>query len=247
MQIVDWIWLKKKNIGCTFVALGSLPFASLAQTPPPKPSPPPDSVTSVQIVNVTSVPVISLTVNGRKDYPVFRQGSFTNDGPVHRLDSKYLAENTATGAVAQSPELKFTPNEHQSVVIIGDFNTDTPPGEFPQPGPPLPKPEKPFPPNVLFLMFPHEKLDGDRVSLRVINGMPGKTLSITTKTGKITIDPGKSEVLPDQPPVCEYKAEADGKPIDFLMKQDGGHIRNAMAIFCLNNGEPVLQRAFENR
>lgn len=244
--------LKKKIIGFGLGLVGYLVGAVgqvAAQAPPPKPPVAPaqeDAVTYVQIVNTTSVPTIALSVNGKKDYPVFNQGSYTADGPVRRLNVKYSAENSATGAVAQSTDLKFRPNQHQTVVIVGDFNTDTPPGELPQPGPPPPKPEKPFPPNVLFLTFFHEKQEGPRIALRVINGMPGKELSFKTKTGKLTIEPGKDEVLPDQVAVCQYSAEVEGTPIEFLMRQDGSQVRNAMVIFYLVNGVPTIKRAFEN-
>jgi len=212
-----------------------------------------DAQTSVQIVNATSVPIIALSQNGKADYPDFPQGLRTADAPTNRIKVKYTAVDKQSGASADSPEIKYTPNANQSLVILGDFSTSVPPETFPQPGQPQSGSEKPFLPNVHFRVYKHTKgTVSDSVRLRVINGMPGKTLSFdidgaaTDQGQQFTLKPGEERDMLSQAPVSEYVAEIDGTTIPILMRQEG-EIRNAMLIFFLKaDGKPAFTRAFEN-
>jgi len=206
-----------------------------------------DATTRVQIVNGTSVESIALSLNGEKLYPDFPQGLFTNDGSIKSLKVKFEAENKATSVVAESKEIEFQPNAIQSLVLLGDFDVNVPPGTLRQPGPPPPPPEKPYPPNVLFRVYPHEKEDlPSAVRLRVINGMPGKSLTFTGPNGKVTLLPGEEHSLKGQKPVTEYVAEIEESSIPILMRQESA-FRNAMLIFFLKpDGSPHFKRIFEN-
>ncbi|TSA31900.1 MAG: hypothetical protein D4R65_10480 [Verrucomicrobiaceae bacterium] len=213
-----------------------------AQTPTPTPPP----TTSVQIINATSVPAISLYVNGRENYPNFPQALLTSDAPIPLLDTRYVAVNKKTGAQAESDVVKFQANANQSLVIMGDFSTQTPPGALPQPDQPLGKTEKPYPPNVVFKVFQHKRMSADRlVRLLVINGMPGKRLKFTAGNDARDILPGESVEFVEQPVFFTYQADAGDQQIAVTVRQSG-IMRDAIVIFYLKNGEPAFMRAFEN-
>lgn len=204
--------------------------------------------TRVRIVNGTSVAAIDLSLNGEKSYPDFRQGQSTSDAATRLFKVKYTAENKATSAVAESKEIEYAPNAGQTLVILGDFDINVPPGTLRQPGPPPPKPEKPYPPSVLFRVYQHEKEDlPESVRIRVINGMPGKVLNFSGPGQKVTILPGEEQSLKGQHAVAEYVGVVDETPVPILMRQEGD-LRNAMIVFFLRpDGTPEFKRIFEGR
>lgn len=209
------------------------------------PSAPP--TTQVQIINATSVPSISLSVNGKNSYPDFPQGLYTADAPIATLNARYRALDPKSGASVESAEFKYDANARQSLVILGDFSLSAAPGTLAQPGPKAPPPDKPFPPSVIFRLYSHSSEPGDSpVRLRVLNGMPGKTLKFSSREETREILPGFDYEFKKQPPLYEYTAEVDGKPIPVFMRQEDV-VRNAMVIFYLQNGEPAFMRAFENK
>ncbi len=177
-----------------------------------EPSSPP--TTQVQIINATCVPSISLSVNGKNSYPDFPQGLYTGDAPVATMNARYRALDPKSGASVESPEFKYDANARQSLVILGDFSLSAPPGTLAQPGPKPPPPVKPFPPSVIFRLFSHSSEPGDTpVRLRVLNGMPGKTLKFSSREETREILPGFDHEFKKQPPLYEYTAEVDGKLI----------------------------------
>jgi hypothetical protein len=214
----------------------ALDSQALAQTLP--------ATTSVQIVNATSVPEIALRINDRIAYENFPQGLKTADSPASLLKAVYEAEDRQTGSRAMSAKIAYEPGTNQSLVILGDFSTDTPPGVLRHPGRALTGEDKQYPPNVLFQVFSHAATEAP-VRLRIINGMPGKSLTFVAGRREIVVKPGEFAVLAGQPATARYLAKADGENISLLMRQEG-LIRNAMIIFFLRNGRPVFMRAFEN-
>jgi hypothetical protein len=204
--------------------------------------------TRVRIVNGTSVEAIDLSLNGDKFYPDFRQGQITSDAATRLFKVKYTAENKATSAVAESKEIEYAPGASQTLVILGDFDVNVPPGTLRQPGPPPPKPEKPYPPSVLFRVYQHEKEDlPEAVRLRILNGMPGKILNFSSPNQKITVMPGEEQSLKGQQPVVEYVGKVDEMSIPILMRQEGD-LRNATIVFFLkSDGTPEFKRVFEGR
>ena len=225
-----------------FIAYICLFGRALAQTPDPTPPP----MTSVQIVNATSVSAISLDINGSNIYPIFPQAIMTSDAPIPLLDSHYAAVDKKTGARAESDVVKFQADANQSLVIMGDFSTSTPPGNLPQPGPTPEKPAKPYPPNVIFKVYRHTKNPNDGlVGLRVINGMPGLKLKFTAGSDARDILPGDSFEFVGQPVFSVYQAEADGQQITVPLRQSG-IIRDLLVIFYLKEGKLAFMRAFQN-
>ena len=200
--------------------------------------------TSVQIVNATSVPNIALKVNGQSSYPEFAQGLYTADAPVDFLTAVYSSK--FQDLEVKSEEFVFSPRTHQSIVILGDFSTRTPPGALPQPAQPLSVPDKSYPPNILFLHFPHE-LESQEKSLRltVVNGIPGKVLSFSDGASSREINPGENVKVYGQSPIATYIAKVDELEIPVLMRQEG-LLRNALVVFYLKDGKPSFMRAFEN-
>jgi hypothetical protein len=199
---------------------------------------------SVQIVNATSVPAISLRINNGLAYERFPQGLKSADSPTGALKVTYEAEDKQTGHRAKSAEITYKPGTNQSLVILGDFSTDTPSGALRRPGRALADNNEQYPPSILFHVFSHAATEAP-VRLRVINGMPGKSLTFIAGHREIIIEPGNFAVLNGQPPLARYQAKADGEEISVLMRQEG-LVRNAMIIFFLKGGRPAFMRAFEN-
>jgi len=207
--------------------------------------------TRVQIVNATSVPEIALSINGKKSYPNFRQGLYTADGPTDQIEVEYTAQVSGKILVAKSQKIQFAPNRIQTVVILGDFSTEVPPEQLPTSDSKSSPPKKPYPPNVFFRVYSHDQSEPPSAPrLRVINGMPGKTLvfgSYGKPQIKFILKPGGEKELWDQPPTAEYFVKIDGKTDDVLMRQEG-LIRNAMLILYLDKeGQPKFKRVFENQ
>ena len=223
-------------LGLTASVLAGLDSRSRAETPPPS--------TSVQIINATSVPAIALKINERVAYEDFPQGLETADAPTGLLKATYEAEDKATGSRATSPAIAYEPNTNQSLVILGDFSTDSPPGTLRHPGRALTGEDKRYPPNVLFKVFAHTAAEAP-VRLRIINGMPGKNLTFVAGRRELVVSPGESAALTSQPAIAQYVATIDGEKTSLLMRQEG-LVRNAMIIFFLKSGKPAFMRAFEN-
>jgi hypothetical protein len=198
----------------------------------------PPGTASVQIVNATSVHAISLKINDSLAYGTFPQGKKSADAPVHMLEAVYEAEDKRTGSRARSETITYEPGGYQSLVILGDFSAPA----LPQPG--KPAGEHPFVPNVRFHVFSHEATKPP-VRLRIINGLPGKTLKFAGGAFELVIQAGDYAVLEDQPAVAQYAAIVDGASIPVLMRQEG-LIRNALIVFYLREGKPAFMRAFEN-
>jgi hypothetical protein len=218
------------------IAVLALDSQAVAQTLP--------ATTSVQIVNATCVPAIALRINDRIAYENFPQGLKTADSPASLLKAVYEAEDRQTGSRATSAKIAYEPGTNQSLVILGDFSTDTPPGVLRHPGRALTAEEKQYPPNVLFQVFSHTATEAP-VRLRIINGMPGKSLTFVAGRREIVVKPGEFAVLTGQPATARYLAKVDGENISLFMRQEG-LIRNAMIVFFLKSGRPAFVRAFEN-
>ena len=215
-----------------FAALGE-PHRSGAQEVP---------AASVQIVNATSVPEISLSIDGRNDYPNFPQGRMTAGAALERLKATYAAKDRQTGARGKPVELPHDSRHGQTIVILGDFSTVAPPGRLPQPGD---KAEETYPPNLLFKVYSHEVPASEQpLRLRIINGMPGQSLLFVAGHKPRVLLPGEDFALFNQPAVAQYTAKANGHDLQILMRQEE-HPRNALLVFFLKEGKPAFMRAFE--
>jgi len=83
------------------------------------------------------------------------------------------------------------------------------------------------------------------VRLRIINGIPCKSLMFAHGKSKVVVPPGECAVLESQPATARYTAHVDGESIPLLMRQEG-LIRNAIIVFFLKDDKPSFIRAFEN-
>jgi hypothetical protein len=221
-------------VGVSVIAAIALNLRAYAQPLP--------ATASVQIVNATSVPVITLRVNDNLAYDAFPQGKRSADAPVRLLEAVYEAEDKRSGSRAKSGKIAYEAGTYQSLVILGDFST--PARILRQPGRVLSAEENESQPNVLFQVYSHAATRAP-VRLRIINGMPGKSLTFVAGTREIAIKPGDHAVVQSQPATAQYEAKVDGESIPLLMRQEG-LIRNAMVIFYLKDGKPAFMRAFEN-
>jgi hypothetical protein len=199
---------------------------------------------SVQIVNATSVPAIALRINDGLAYENFPQGLKSADSPTSALTVTYEAEDKRTGHRAKSAEITYQPGTNQSLVILGDFSTGSLSGTLQGPGHAIVGKSGQYPPSVLFQVFPHAANEAP-VRLRIINGMPGKSLTFVAGRQEMVVEPGNFAVLAGEPAFALYQVKTDGEEISVLMRQEG-LVRNAMIIFFLKNGRPAFMRAFEN-
>ncbi|HEY5813071.1 MAG TPA: hypothetical protein VIT23_10525 [Terrimicrobiaceae bacterium] len=204
----------------------------------------PIPTTSVQIVNATCVPALTLKINDRIAYNSFPQGKRTGDAPISSLELTYEAEDTRTGLRVKSAKVTYGANAYQSLIMLGDFSTDIPPDELRQPGQAPQRGEKQYSPNVIFQVFSHEAAKAP-IRLRVINGMPGKSLIFAAGSKEMRIKPGAHAVLEGQTATAEYVARVDDEEIPLLMRQEG-LLRNAIIVFFLKSGKPDFVRVFEN-
>ena len=121
------------------------------------------------------------------------QGLKTADSPTSLLKAVYEAEAPTNSDLAPGPaKIAYEPGTNQSLVILGDFSTDTPPGALRHPpagSHPLGR-GKAIPPNVLFQIFSHAATE-EPVRLRIINGMPGKRLAFIAGRQEILVEPGE--------------------------------------------------------
>ena len=201
----------------------------------------PRQVTSVQIVNATSVPILSLKINDTLAYDTFPQGKRSGDAPVPLLEAVYEAEDKQSGAKARSDKITYQPGAYQSLVILGDFSTLSAPR---QSHTARYSNEDKHPPDVLFQVYPHTPSKAP-VRLRIINGIPGKSLTFANGKAEVVVRPGECAVLESQPATAQYTAHVNGESIPLLMRQEG-LIRNAIIVFFLKEGKPSFMRAFEN-
>jgi hypothetical protein len=201
-------------------------------------------MTSVQIVNATSVPVLALKVNDNLAYNTFPQGKRSGDAPVPLLEAVYEAEDKRSGSKAKSDKIIYERGTYQSLVILGDFSTSSPARILRQPDDALNNEDGKHLPNVLFQVYPHTPSKAP-VRLRIINGVPGKRLTFASGNHELVIQPGDCGVLENQPATAQYTGHVDGESVPLFMRQEG-LIRNAIIVFFLKDGKPSFMRAFEN-
>jgi len=207
------------------------------------PTPPP--TTSVQIVNATSVAAMSLLLNGQFILPNFSQGNHSAGGANDLLNVHYLATDNKTKLEAEK-NIKYEPNQNQSLLITGDFSTDCPPENLPQPGEPSVPPPKPFKPNVQFRVLSHDCSSDEELRYRFINAMPHKMLELWLEDKLLAkLKPGDEHVLTKQAPSVMYQAKVDDTMIPTYIRQEG-LIRNGTIIYFLRDDKPTFMRAYEN-
>jgi hypothetical protein len=200
--------------------------------------------TSVQIVNATSVTVLSLKINDTLAYDTFRQGKRSGDAAVPLLEAVYEVEDKRSGLKAKSDKITYQPGAYQSLVILGDFSILSTPKILSQPERALRSEDGKHPPNVLFQVYPHTPSKAP-VRLRIINGVPGQSLTFGNGKNQVVIRSGECAILESQPATAQYTAHVNGESISLLMRQEG-LIRNALIAFFLQDGKPTFIRAFEN-
>lgn len=217
-------------------------------TPTPSATPEPKELpkTSVQIVNATSVPGISLFLDDKPFYPTFPQGLYTADAPTEMLSVTYRALDPASKLEATG-KAKYEANTNQSLFITGDFKPSANPDQLPlvkeEPGTGKKASLKP---SVQFRILSHVLAEGEEpLRYRFFNAMPAVPMSILTANGEQRIVPGEIFTLVKQARQATYKIKVEQKVYDVFINQEGIH-RNCTITFVLKEGKPYFFRAFEN-
>jgi hypothetical protein len=159
---------------------------------------------------------------------------------------KYAAVNLANGLKAESDTIRYAAGSQQTLIIVGDFSTDCPPGELPSSRPSAP-PEKPYEPNVLFKVFQHGVApQGRTIRVQVYNAMPRVALEFSGKTAeRQTIVPGQVVTLMGQPRPAFYQAVAGGETLNLTLSQTD--VENQIVVFFLKGGKPAYEIISEPR
>jgi hypothetical protein len=241
----------KKNIALLFfVIICEKSFLASAQQPlsPTNLEPPPK--TSVQIVNATSVPLISLEVNGRMDYPQFPQGQFSSNAPIDGLTYRYKIVNKLDGTFFYPEPITYVSRENQTLLLLGDFSLSDPEGKMPQlvQQTVVEETNQKIPPNLVMRVYSHQKdLEKKPVCIRIINGMPRKMLRFRSPetNSDVLLNPGDEIQLEGQPLVQTYYFLVDATPIQVPMRQEENPL-NANIVFYLENKTPKFMRFYQS-
>ncbi len=231
-----------------FLGLNSIWATAQEVSPKATPEAPPS--TRVQIVNATSVPSISMEVNGRMHYPDFPQGQYTADGSTEGLNYKYKLTNKTDGTSDSPKAITYKNQENQTLLILGDFSREAPEGKMPQPSPQQQSEEEKNenPPNVILRVYSHQA-DATKkpVCLRIINGMPRKILRFKSpgSNSDLRLFPGDEIQLEGQPAAQKYNFIVDEKPFHIAVRQDDNP-RSANIVFFLKNNEPAFLRFYQS-
>jgi len=207
----------------------------------------------VTVVNATCVPSIALSISETNlpvAYPVFPQGEWTANEAGTNPQIHYVARSQE-GYVIADRILRFPPQSSQFLLITGDLSRNGPSEKLPQLTPSTSETPHPWPPNFQFHVYPVELVTKTPCHYRVVNAMPGKTLTLRTKAseGKPSrllglLAPGNSLLFTGQPPIVDWIAEIDGVTLPLVLIQEGA-AGNCLIPFFLRGGKPDFIRVFE--
>lgn len=201
--------------------------------------------TSVQIVNATSVPEISLMVDEQMYYPKFPQGLYTGDAPTPKLKPKYTATDLFSKTKVEH-QITYESDTQQSLIITGDFQLVAEEEELSEDTPDKKSDEPELKPRVHFQVFSHDLENGEQpLRYRFHNGLVDQRIIINDGETAQWVEPGKTLNFYGQPMIKTFTATINKEMQTVLIRQEGTP-RNCTVIFYEKNGKPTFMRAFEN-
>jgi hypothetical protein len=216
-------------------------------------SPTPTPQVRITIVNATCTPSVALSLSGTNlpvAYPVFRQGEWTANSAVTNTEIHY-AVRLQDGPLIAEKTLRFAPQSSQFLLLTGDLSRKGPAEKLPQLSPTDWYAPHPWPPNFQFHVYPVELVTKDPCHYRVVNAMPGKTLTLRTRAldGRPShllglLAPGNSILLTGQPACVDWIAETGTESLSLRIEQSGA-VGNCLIPFFLRDGKPDFVRVFE--
>lgn len=244
-----------KNAGSPSPAPSPLAKHLASRSKKPKIAPTPSL--HLTIVNATCLPEIFFTTAGTNrpvEYPRFPQGRWIESGPRTNPVIRFLAGSPGQ-PYSVDRQLNFPAICRQFLVLTGDLSRHGPmeklPGLITTETPATPGITN-WPANFQIRSYPVELATKDPFHYRVLNAMPGKTLTLTlpAREGKPRrvlgiLTPGGSLLLTGQPSCIDWIAEIDGREIPLSVHQEGAS-GNCLISFFLKQGEPAFVRVFEN-
>ncbi|MDR1190439.1 MAG: hypothetical protein LBK60_02075 [Verrucomicrobiales bacterium] len=192
------------------------------------------SAQEVRLINATSVPEISVAIDGRPCYPRFSQGGYTG-GSVTDSGAVVYQIKDLRGGKERALTVTFAPGSRQALVIHGDFSPSADKNSK----------RKNAPPNVK--LFPLDfalKKDESRLRYRLVNLVPGQTLQLLAKPEPIEIPHGEILTLSGQKPTVTLTVRVTDRCIPVLIHQQGV-LRDCVIIFYETGGGVDFIRFFE--
>ena len=217
------------------------------------PVPTPTLHVRTTIVNATCVPSLSLSTSGTNAppaYPSFPQGEWTANEARTNAEVHYTVR-TPAGIPVADRVIRYAPLSSQFLLLTGDLSRRGPADKLPQVVPLTGAAPVPWPPNFQFHVYPVELVTKDPCHYRVVNGIPGKTLTLRTRPGAGKpsrplgiLAPGNSMLFTSQPACIDWIAEIDGVSLPVSVVQEGA-VGNCLIPFFLKGGKPAFVRVFE--
>ncbi|HEY5744777.1 MAG TPA: hypothetical protein VIU12_01765, partial [Chryseolinea sp.] len=190
----------------------------------------PAGESSVEMLNATSVPSISLAIAGLGEHPVFPQGAKIAGGAFPLTNWKLLARpKNATSELGEvESEFKAQPGSSSTAVIIGDFLVEKEEGKKPKT-------------RAAIVVLPGEFVSPDKPNrLILINGIPDKAIEINLDNGASdVVDSLAEKRWSGLPHSVSVAAKVEGVimkvPIEFV-----DPTRSAVVAFYLKDGKPAF-------
>ena len=201
----------------------------------PTPTQQAQNVASLRIVNATSVPEISISINGQVAYPQFAQGMYTGNSEVADSTLEISVRDLKSNAETPPYKLKITPGIYQTLVITGNFSvTSSSEDRSVSAG----QKKEPIP-NVAFHLLNHEYTDGGGgLRFRFLNGIASDDVIVNSKGNSLlTVKPGQIGVLNNQPRPAKYVIDVAQQKIPLTLVQSANE--NQTVVFYLKDGKPL--------
>jgi len=193
---------------------------------------------SVQMVNGTCLPELSLQINGVEPYGLLPQGAATGGGHSGIANRKLVATDPATGAKVER-SFSFRDGESVVLAIIGDFQLVEPePESETESGESEPEVRA----EILALsnaLDPSEKPH----RLRILNGIPTSTATATVRESDLPaliVEPMQSASLSVAPAIFEVEIAIENETL-LLSFDRSGIPPNLTVILFLRDQKPAYK------
>ncbi|MDR2462418.1 MAG: hypothetical protein LBD30_01405 [Verrucomicrobiales bacterium] len=167
------------------------------------------SAQEVYLINATSVPAISVTIDGRPFYPFFPQGLYTGGSATDRAAVVYQIKDLR-GEKERSLTMNYQPRSRQALVIHGDFTPSADKNS---------RRHAAFPNVKLFPLDLTPPKDEPRLRYHLVNLIPNQTLRLLANPEPIDIPCGQILTLSGQKPLVTLTVQVADRHLPVLIHQ----------------------------